>query len=71
MAAPAAVHADELAHAQAQQQALEQKIADQKALIAQLNNSQDRARRADLRRRKDELEGITDDLTATRARVTR
>lgn len=67
-AAPGAVHADELSRAQAQQKALERKIASQKKLIAQLNASQDDLA-GSIARTRDELDGITDDLAATRRRV--
>jgi murein DD-endopeptidase MepM/ murein hydrolase activator NlpD len=66
--APGSVHGDELSKAQAQQKALERKIASQKRLIAQLNASQDDLA-GSIKRTSDELEGITDDLTATRKRV--
>ena len=66
--APGTVHGDELSKAQAQQKALERKIASQKKLIAQLNASQDDLA-GSIKRTSDELEGITDDLTATRRRV--
>jgi murein DD-endopeptidase MepM/ murein hydrolase activator NlpD len=66
--APSPVRGDELSDAQAQQRALQKKIADQKALIAQLNASQ-----ADLQgaiaQTRDQLDGITEDLAATRKRV--
>jgi murein DD-endopeptidase MepM/ murein hydrolase activator NlpD len=65
---PPVVQADELAQAQAQQRALERKIADQKALIAQLNNSQARLAGA-ISQTQDELKGITNDLAATQRRV--
>ena len=66
--APPAVHADELAQAQAAQRALQRKIADQKALIAQLNNSQAHLAGA-ISQTQDELKGITNDLAATQRRV--
>jgi murein DD-endopeptidase MepM/ murein hydrolase activator NlpD len=68
--APGPVHGDELSKAQAQQKALERKIAQQKKLIASLNTSQDRLAGA-IAQTRDELEGITDDLSATRKRVAR
>ena len=67
--APTAVQADELADAQAQQRALQRKIADQKQLIAQLNSSQANLAGA-IAQTRDQLMGITDDLAATqRARL--
>ena len=66
--APGPVRGDELADAQAQQRALARKIADQKQLIDQLNNSQASLQGA-IAQTKDELNGITDDLAATRRRV--
>ena len=66
--APAPVLGDELSNAQNQQKQLEKKISQQKALIARLNTSQARLAGA-IKRTKNELEGITDDLTATRKRV--
>ncbi len=65
---PTAVRADELADAQAQQRALEKKIADQKKLIAQLNDSQASLAGA-IAQTRDQLMGITDDLAATQRRV--
>ena len=66
--APSAVHGDELADAQQQQRALAKKIADQKQLIASLNGSQARLE-GQIARTRTELDGITDDLSATRKRV--
>ncbi|MEW6224782.1 MAG: peptidoglycan DD-metalloendopeptidase family protein [Chloroflexota bacterium] len=66
--APSAVHGDELADAQRQQRALARKIADQKKLIASLNGSQSRLE-GQIARTKTELDGITEDLSATRKRV--
>ena len=66
--APGTANADELSRAQAQQKALERKIASQKKLIAQLNASQDDLA-GSIARTRDELDGITDDLAATRRRV--
>jgi murein DD-endopeptidase MepM/ murein hydrolase activator NlpD len=66
--APGPVQGDELSKAQAQQKALERKIASQKKLIAQLNASQDDLA-GSIARTRDELDGITDDLAATRKRV--
>jgi murein DD-endopeptidase MepM/ murein hydrolase activator NlpD len=66
--APGPVQGDELADAQAQSAALAKKIKQQKALIADLNTSQ-----ASLQGRiastTNQLNGITDDLVATRRRV--
>lgn len=70
VAAPAPVHADELSRARAQQKELARKIATQKSLIAKLNRSQVSLAGA-IAKTKDELEGITDDLTATRKKVAR
>jgi len=66
--APAPVLGDELSNAQNQQKQLEKKISQQKALIARLNTSQARLAGA-IKQTKNELEGITDDLTATHKRV--
>jgi murein DD-endopeptidase MepM/ murein hydrolase activator NlpD len=66
--APSPVHGDELADAQQQQQALARKIAEQKLLIASLNGSQARLE-GQISRTRIELDGITDDLSATRKRV--
>ena len=66
--APTAVQADELSDAQAQQRALQRKIADQKQLIAQLNSSQANLAGA-IAQTRDQLMGITDDLAATQRRV--
>ncbi len=67
-AAPSAVHADELSDARAQQRQLEQKIAEQKRLIASLNSSQ-ASLQGEIAQTQDELAGITDNLAATRRRV--
>ena len=69
-AAPGAAQADELSRAQQQQKELARKIAAQKTLIARLNRSQASLAGA-ISRTKDELEGITEDLTATRRKVAR
>jgi murein DD-endopeptidase MepM/ murein hydrolase activator NlpD len=69
-ATPGPVQADELSRAQQQQKELQRKIAAQKALIVRLNSSQASLAGA-IAQTKDELAGITDDLTATRKRVTR
>ena len=70
VAAPGPVQADELSRAQQQQKDLARRIADQKALIARLNNSQ-AVLASQISETKDELDGITEDLTATRKKVTR
>jgi murein DD-endopeptidase MepM/ murein hydrolase activator NlpD len=67
---PGPVHADELSRAQQQQKELKQKIANQKSLIARLNGSQASLASA-IRDTRDQLNGITDDLVATRKRVAR
>ena len=69
-AAPGAAQGDELSRAQQQQKELQRKIANQKALIAQLNSSQASLAGA-IAQTKDELAGITDNLVATRKRVTK
>jgi len=69
-AAPGPVQGDELSRAQQQQKELKQKIANQKALIARLNTSQTSLAGA-IAATKDELAGITDNLVATRKRVTK
>jgi murein DD-endopeptidase MepM/ murein hydrolase activator NlpD len=73
VAAPAAVPSpvigDQLTDAQAQQKALERKIADQKKLIASLTSSQARLQ-GQIAQTKTELDGVTQDLTATRRQVT-
>ncbi len=71
VSSPSPVRGDESsADAQAQQRALQKKIADQKALISQLNNSQANLQGA-IKQTRDQLDGITDDLAATRKRVAR
>lgn len=70
VAAPSSVNGDELSDAQAQQKALTQKIAQQKKLIANLNASQAQLA-GQISQTKDELAGITNDLVATRKKVTR
>jgi murein DD-endopeptidase MepM/ murein hydrolase activator NlpD len=69
-AAPGAAQGDELSRAQQQQKELQRKIANQKALIARLNSSQASLAGA-IAQTKDELAGITDNLVATRKRVTK
>ena len=66
--APGPVQGDELSDAQAQQAALEKKIKRQKSLIAGLDSSQ-ASLRGRIARTTDQLEGITDDLVATRRQV--
>jgi murein DD-endopeptidase MepM/ murein hydrolase activator NlpD len=70
VAAPGPVMGDELSRAQQQQKDLERKIAQQKTLIAKLNSSQASLAGA-IAQTKDELNGITDDLAATRKKVAR
>lgn len=67
-AVPSPVAGDQLADAQAQQKALERKIAQQKQLIASLNTSQTRLQ-GQIARTKTELDGVTQDLAATRKQV--
>ena len=69
-AAPGVAQGDELSRAQQQQKELQRKIANQKALIARLNSSQASLAGA-IAQTKDELAGITDNLAATRKRVTK
>ena len=69
-AAPGPVQGDELSRAQQQQKELKQKIATQRRLIARLNSSQASLAGA-IAETKDELAGITDNLAATRKRVTK
>ena len=69
-AAPGPVHGDELSSAQAQQKQLERKIAEQKKLIARINTSQ-AALAGAIASTKTELQGITDNLAATRKRVSK
>jgi murein DD-endopeptidase MepM/ murein hydrolase activator NlpD len=69
-AAPGVAQGDELSRAQQQQKELQRKIANQKRLIARLNTSQTSLAGA-IAQTKDELAGITDNLVATRKRVTR
>jgi murein DD-endopeptidase MepM/ murein hydrolase activator NlpD len=66
--APSAVQGDELSDARAKQEALERRIAEQKRLISRLNGSQARLE-GQIARTKSELEGISDNLVATRRRV--
>ena len=70
VAAPGPVQADELSRAQQQQKDLARRIRDQKALIARLNASQT-SLAGQISETEDELDGITEDLTATRKKVTR
>ena len=66
--APGPVQGDELADARAQQAALQKKIKQQTSLVAGLNSSQ-ATLEARIARTTDQLDGITDDLVATRKRV--
>jgi murein DD-endopeptidase MepM/ murein hydrolase activator NlpD len=68
VATPSPVRGDDLSQARAQQRELQQKIDQQKTLIAQLNRSQDALQGA-IAQTQDQLAGITDDLAATRRRV--
>jgi murein DD-endopeptidase MepM/ murein hydrolase activator NlpD len=67
--APAPAYGDELADARAQQKTLQRKISDQRAVVAAINASQDRLE-GRITRTKVELDGITENLVATRKRVT-
>jgi murein DD-endopeptidase MepM/ murein hydrolase activator NlpD len=67
-AAPSPVYGDELADAKAQQAELRRRIEQQRALVASINASQERLE-GRIAATKSELEGITDDLAATRRRV--
>lgn len=67
-AAPGHVRGDELADAKAQQAALEKRISQQKSLVAGLNRSQ-ATLAGQIARTAGQLDGITDDLTATRRQV--
>lgn len=66
--APGPVNGDQLADAQAQQKALEQQIAQQKAAIANLNASQ-ASLAGQIAQTQTQLNGITDNLAATKAKV--
>jgi murein DD-endopeptidase MepM/ murein hydrolase activator NlpD len=66
--APGPVQGDELADAQAQQASLEKKIKDQKSLIAGLNTSQ-ATLEGRIARTTSQLDGLTQDLSATRKQV--
>ena len=66
---PGPVHGDELADAQAQQQALERKIESQRALDRAASTAPRTALDGPDRADEDQLDGITDDLSATRKRV--
>jgi murein DD-endopeptidase MepM/ murein hydrolase activator NlpD len=68
VATPSPVRGGELADAQAQQKQLQRKIAEQKQLIASLNRSQT-ALVGQIAQTRGELSGITENLTATRRRV--
>jgi murein DD-endopeptidase MepM/ murein hydrolase activator NlpD len=65
---PGPVMGDELSRAQQQQKELARKIAQQKSLIARLNTSQ-ASLAGQISQTRNELEGITEDLTATRRKV--
>jgi murein DD-endopeptidase MepM/ murein hydrolase activator NlpD len=67
--APSPVQGDQLSDAQAQQKSLEKQIAEQKMLIASLNGSQARLR-GQIASTATKLDGITQDLGATRKQVT-
>lgn len=66
--APGPVMGDELSDARAQQKALAQKIKDQQALVASINSSQS-ALEGRIASTKGKIEGIAEDLGATRKRV--
>ena len=66
--APGPVQGDELADARAQQAALQKKIKQQTSLVAGLNRSQS-SLEARIARTKGQLDGIADDLSATRKQV--
>ncbi len=66
--APSPVQGDELANAQAEQRAIEARIADQKKLIASLTTSQTQLA-GRIAQTTSQLNGITDDLDATRRQV--
>ncbi|HEX5826439.1 MAG TPA: peptidoglycan DD-metalloendopeptidase family protein [Candidatus Limnocylindrales bacterium] len=66
--APGPVMGDELSRAEQQKKDLERKIAQQRTLIARLNNSQ-ASLAGQIAQTRNELEGITDDLALTRKRV--
>jgi murein DD-endopeptidase MepM/ murein hydrolase activator NlpD len=68
--APGPANADELDDARAQQQDRERRIKRQRALVVSINSSQD-ALRGRIANTKTELEGIAEDLGATRKRVAR
>lgn len=65
---PPAVRADELQDAKNQKRALERKIAEQRALVASLDETQ-AALRAQIREATGELRGVTADLASTRRRI--
>ena len=66
--APGPVQGDELADARAQQAALQKKIKQQTSLVAGLNRSQ-ASLEARISRTRNQLDGIADDLSATRKQV--
>lgn len=65
---PPPAHADELSDAQAAQKKLAGQIAAQQKLIASLNSAQARLQ-ASIAQTRTQLDGITQDLTATKAQV--
>jgi murein DD-endopeptidase MepM/ murein hydrolase activator NlpD len=66
--APGPVNGDELSDARAQQAALAKQIQNQKALVAQIAASQD-SLAGQIDQTKNQLQGITQDLAATRRKV--
>ena len=66
--APSPVFGDELADAKAQQKNLERTIKSQRALVAQINVSQDRLE-SRIAKTKSEISDIAEDLSVTRKRV--
>ena len=66
--APGPVNGDELADAQAQQAALAKRIQEQKALVASISASQEHLA-GQIDQTKTQLNGITQDLAATRRKV--
>ena len=66
--APGPVMGDELSDAKAQQRQLARKIAEQKALVASINSSQN-ALEGRIASTKNKIEGLAEDLGATRKRV--
>jgi murein DD-endopeptidase MepM/ murein hydrolase activator NlpD len=68
VAAPVPVYGDDLSDARAQQRHLADKIKEQKALVASINATQDQLE-GRISATRDELNGISQDLTTTRKRV--